>query len=75
MTRQNLTASQLVTALSKLDPATVVTTCQYDGEWCYWYEYGISGIGEDGQIVQGELVRSGSDYDDDDDLGIDDDDA
>lgn len=64
-----LTAGQLILALSKLDPDTVIHWQESDSGYGYWYDWSIGGVTDDGLLLCGEIIGSGDyeDLEDDDD--------
>lgn len=66
--RKNLTAAELIHALSQIDPETRVRNIESDSERCRWYEWGISGVNSEGILQYGYILDSGDDwgYDDED---------
>lgn len=57
VTRKSLTARELIAALEKIEPETVVTWSEWDSERDFTYIWGIAGISPGGSLFSSEILH------------------
>lgn len=57
--RESLTVRQLIEALKQADPDAIVYHNTHDYDRDCWYDWSFSGINPNGELIYGEIMRSG----------------
>lgn len=56
---KSLTAAELITALSRLKPDTVVYYQEHHHDYDMWFHKGFAGVEESGELAYGGIIESG----------------
>ena len=56
---KSFTARQLIEALSHVEPDSIVYLQDHSYDYDMWMDWSFSGVNPDGELIRGEIVRSG----------------